>query len=148
MRGLVSRGKSWGGPSSTTRCYGRSTNAWHCPLLTICTCCSTLRTGSLRKERRERLAAPLDGRWVCLAVNQRTPYSLHLPSATDRRFPPISRHDLAALIVVANPTRPESWRLPAFDATAIVAETRKALGSIPSDTLCEGVERALGPSHP
>ena len=48
----------------------------------------------LRKERWERLAAPLDGRWVCLAVNQRTPYSLHLPSATDRRFPPISRHDL------------------------------------------------------
>ncbi|MGO9207504.1 MAG: CHAT domain-containing protein, partial [Candidatus Limnocylindrales bacterium] len=100
----------------------------------------------LRKERWERLAAPLDGRWVSLAVNQRTPYSLHLPSATDRRFPPISRHDLRALIVVANPTRPESWRLPAFDATAIVAETRKALGSIPSDTLCEGVERALG--HP
>ena len=98
----------------------------------------------LRKERWERLAAPLDGRWVSLAVNQRTPYSLHLPSATDRRFPPISRHDLCALIVVANPTRPESWRLPEFDATAIVAETRKALGSIPSDTLCEGVERALG----
>ena len=98
----------------------------------------------LRKERWERLAGPLDGRWMPLAVNQRTPYSLHLPSATDRRFPPISRHDLRALIVVANPTRPESWRLPAFDTAAIVAETRKALGSIPSDTLCEGVEWAFG----
>jgi hypothetical protein len=98
----------------------------------------------LRKERWERLAAPLGGRWRPLASNQRTPFSLHLPSATDRRFPPISRQDLRALIVVANPARPENWRLPAFDAAAVVAETRQALGSIPSDTLCDGVEGALG----
>ena len=42
----------------------------------------------LKDLRWERLCAPLDGaRWDFLAREQRTPFSLYLPSQTDRRFP-------------------------------------------------------------
>jgi WD40 repeat protein len=98
----------------------------------------------LRPLRWERLAAPLDGGWTPLALDQRTPFALHLPSATDRRFPPLSRLDLRALIFVANPTRPERWGLSAFDVAATVRGVRESLGPIPSEVLAE-VEGAIGP---
>ena len=44
----------------------------------------------------ERLCAPLDGVWDFFCLNQSTPFSLYLPSLTDRRFPPIGRRDLRA----------------------------------------------------
>ena len=56
------------------------------------------------------LCAPLDGKWDLLALDQRVPFSLYLPSLADRRFPPIGRRDLRALILEANPaelSRPE-----------------------------------------
>src|SRR5207245_1519822 len=45
----------------------------------------------LKGLRWERLCAPLDGGWDFLALDQRVPFSLYLPSVTDRRFPPIGR---------------------------------------------------------
>ena len=53
----------------------------------------------LKALRWERLCAPLDGGWDFLALNQRVPFSLHLPSTTDQRFPPIGRFDLRALML-------------------------------------------------
>jgi WD40 repeat protein len=98
----------------------------------------------LRTLRWERLAAPVDGRWVPLALGQRTPFAIHQPTATDRRFAPIGRPDLHALVVVANPTEPANWRLDRFDAGAIARGVRSALGAIPSDLLAD-LEEAAGP---
>ena len=44
----------------------------------------------------ERLGAPIraGGKWSPLALDQRSVFSLYLPSLTDRRFPPIGRRDL------------------------------------------------------
>src|SRR5438067_1272471 len=39
---------------------------------------------SVRTLRWERLCAPLDGGWDFLSLNQRTPFSLYVPSATER----------------------------------------------------------------
>src|SRR5438445_721711 len=89
----------------------------------------------LKSLRWERLCAPLDGDWDFLALNQRVPFSLYLPSVTDRRFPPIGRRDLRTLIVVANPQGLERYRLSSFDAPAAVAGVRAALGPIPCDVL-------------
>src|SRR5215207_7545924 len=66
----------------------------------------TVEDEGLRILRWERLSAPLDGGWDLLALNHAVPYSLYLPSITDRRFPPIGRRGV-----------------------------RDALGDIPSDVL-------------
>ena len=79
-----------------------------------------------------------------MGLNQRVPFSLYLPSVTDRRFPPIGRRDLRALVVVANPQGLEEYRLMPFDASAAVTGVRAALGEIPCDVLTVG-ERAVGP---
>jgi hypothetical protein len=57
----------------------------------------------LRTLRWERLCAPLDRGWNFLALDQRVPFSLYLPSLSDRRFPPIGRRDLRGLILTASP---------------------------------------------
>ena len=95
--------------------------------------------------RWERLCAPLDGgRLLPLALDQRVPFSLYLPSITDRRFPPLSRRDLRALIVAANPSDLKTWKLEPFDAATAVRSVREALGPIPSNVLGP-VENSLGP---
>src|SRR5262249_7548702 len=78
---------------------------------------------------------PLDGGWDFLALNQRVPFSLHLPSTTDQRFPPIGRLDLRALILVAHPDGLDRYNLPPFDATDTVAGIRTALARIGSQVL-------------
>jgi hypothetical protein len=83
----------------------------------------------------ERLCAPLAGGWDFLCLNQRVPFSLYLLSTADQRFPPIGRLDLRALIVVANPDGLDWYNLTPFDATAMVASIRTALGEINSDVL-------------
>jgi hypothetical protein len=98
----------------------------------------------LRSLRWELLCAPLDGRWGFLALDQRLPFSLYVPSATDRCFPPIGRRDLRALVVVANPQGLDKYALPPFDAPAAIAGVRAALGEIPCDVLVSG-EEAVGP---
>src|SRR5215207_1532813 len=95
----------------------------------------TVEDEGLRVLRWERLSAPLDGGWVLLALNHAVPYSLYLPSITDRRFPPIGRRDLRALIVAASPAGLDQYRLAPFDVAAAVAGIRAALGDIPSDVL-------------
>jgi hypothetical protein len=54
----------------------------------------------------ERLCDPIDGdrSWHLLARNQRVPFSLYIPTIIDRRFPPIGRRDLRALVLVASPS--------------------------------------------
>jgi hypothetical protein len=99
---------------------------------------------ALKARRWERLGAPLDGGWKPLALDQRTPFALHLPSVTDRQFAPIGRLDLRALIVVANPLKPESWGLTAFDVAAAVRGVRESLDPIPTDVLAD-VAGADGP---
>jgi hypothetical protein len=46
----------------------------------------------LRLLHWEQLCAPFEGgRWDYLLLNQKSPFSLYLPSLIERRFPPIGR---------------------------------------------------------
>jgi WD40 repeat protein len=98
----------------------------------------------LKTLRWERLCAPVDQGWDFLALTQRTPFSLYLPSLTDRCFPPIGRRDLRALALVASPQGLERYRLEPFEVNTAVSCLRAALGEIPCDVLaiCDG---AVGP---
>lgn len=99
----------------------------------------------LQRLRWERVCGPIDGRWVLLALDQRVPLSLYLPAVTDRRFRPIGRRDLRALVVVASPTDIETkYRMPSFDAATAVAGVRAALGGIPC-TVLAATPDAAGP---
>src|SRR5918995_2844306 len=111
----------------------------------------TVEDEALRVLRWERLSAPLDGGWDLLALNHAVPYSLYLPSITDRRFPPIGRRDLRALIVAASPAGLDQFRLAPFDVAAPVAGVREALGDIPSDVLATDatatqIDETVGPA--
>jgi hypothetical protein len=92
-------------------------------------------TEDLRGIRWERLCAPLDTSWRFLSLDQRVPFCLYLPSVTDRRFPPIGRLDLRALILVASPAGLERYGLAAFDPAAAAKSVCTALGEIPSAVL-------------
>jgi WD40 repeat protein len=84
----------------------------------------------------ERLCAPLEGVWDFLCLNQSTPFSLYLPSLTDRRFPPIGRRDLRALVLVASPEELDGdFGLAPFDIPATIASLRQSFGDIPHDIL-------------
>jgi hypothetical protein len=99
----------------------------------------------LRDLRWERLCGPLDDeRWDFLARDPRVPLAIHLPTATDRRFPPFGRTDLRALVLVASPPGLERFRFAPFDAAAALATVRAGLGDLPHDCLCVGPE-AVGP---
>src|SRR5215208_7112619 len=111
----------------------------------------TVEDEGLRPLRWERLSAPFDGGWDLLALNQEAPFSLYLPSITDRRFPPIGRRDLRALIVAASPSNLSRYQLTPFDVAAAVAGVQEALGEIPSDILVTGdgassLAGAIGPA--
>lgn len=92
----------------------------------------------------ERLCAPLDGGWAFLAANQRTPFSLYLPAVTDRRFPPIGRPDLCALVVVASPQGLNRYGMAPFDEAAVARSVTQALGDIPY-ALLTNLPAAAGP---
>jgi hypothetical protein len=55
----------------------------------------------LRGLHWEQLCARFDRGWDYLLLNQQTPFSLYLPSQIERRFAPIGRRDLRALLLVA-----------------------------------------------
>ena len=97
--------------------------------------------------RWERLCAPMDGDWSFLALDQRTPFSLYLPSAVDRLFPPIGRRDLQALIIAASPSGLSQYGLAHFDVTGAVDCVRAAMDGIPHEVLApvEQVPDAVGP---
>ena len=101
----------------------------------------------LRTLHWEQLHAPLDRGWDYLLLNQATPFSLYLPSQIERRFPPIGRRDLRALILVAGVEEIDGdWGLDHFDTTATVASIRAALGEIPSDVLAVTPDALAPPS--
>ncbi len=111
----------------------------------------TVEDPDLRAYRWERLSAPLDGDWDLLALNQEVPFSLYLPSVTDRRFPPVSRRQLRALVIAANPTNLGEYGLAPFDVVTAVGGVRTALDDIESDVLAtgdgaEGIPGLLGPA--
>ncbi len=97
----------------------------------------------LRTLRWEKLCAPIDGDWQLLALNQRVPFSFYIPAITDRRFPPIGRRDLRALVLVASPSDSQKYRLAEFDVEASVNSVKSALGEIPCDVLAT-VAGAIG----
>jgi len=81
----------------------------------------------LKTLRWERLCAPLDGGWNFLALDQRVPFSLYLPSLTDRRFPPIGRRDLRALVLVTSREGLDGvYHLDPFDVQAAGLEVMQA----------------------
>ena len=85
----------------------------------------------------ERLCAPIrsGGKWGLLGMDQRSIFSLYLPSLSDRRFPAIGRRDLRALVLVANPPEGNRYGLDRFDESATVAGIRAALGDLPHHLL-------------
>jgi hypothetical protein len=89
--------------------------------------------------RWERLCAPLgDGQaddWQFLTLNHLSPFSLYLPAAIDRRFPPIVQRDLRALVVVANPFDLDLYKLKTFKAEEALTTVKHALEPIPHDVL-------------
>lgn len=99
----------------------------------------------LKNLRWERLCAPMDGEWRFLRRDQRAFYSLYIPSSIDRRFPPIGRQDLRALVLVASPEDSSGWGLDKFDVQRTVDSIRTTLGkTIPCDVLAYQVDGAVG----
>ncbi len=99
----------------------------------------------LKSLHWERLCAPLDNVWDFLCLNQSTPLSLYLPSLTDRRFPPIGRRDLRALVLIAGPEELEGdFGLAPFDVPATIASLQQSFGDIPHDILV-AVDGSAGP---
>ena len=93
----------------------------------------------------ERLCAPIrsGGKWSLLGTDQRSVFSIHLPSLADRRFPLIGRRDLRALVLVANPPEGNRYGLDRFDESSTLAGVRAALGDLPHDLLA-GEPGAVG----
>ncbi|MEW5861349.1 MAG: CHAT domain-containing protein, partial [Cyanobacteriota bacterium] len=95
----------------------------------------------------ERLCAPIDtdDSWQLLARDQRVPFSRYIPTPIDRRFPPIGRRDLRALVLVASPSNIDKFQLAPFDVEAVVSGVKEALGQIPYEILANNVAGAIGP---
>ena len=89
----------------------------------------------LRGLRWERLCWPADGDWDFLALDQRVPFSIYLPSTTDRRFRDFGRADLRALLVVASPTGLERFGFQPFDDAGALATVTAGLEAVPFDVL-------------
>ena len=90
----------------------------------------------LRGLHWERTCAWIDQKLDFLSLHQQTPLSLYQPSQTDRRFPPIGRRDLRALVLVAAPSDMSApVQLAEFDVAATVTAIRTALGPVPNDIL-------------
>lgn len=104
----------------------------------------TIEADDLKQLYWQRLCVPIDGRWRPVALQQRLPFSLYLPSLADRRFPPFSRRDMRALLLVASPEGLDEYGMAAFNATDAVSAVGSAFGPIPFDVL--GVDdEAVGP---
>jgi hypothetical protein len=86
---------------------------------------------ALQSLRWERLAGPFDDdEWEHLG--QRAPFSLHLASGSDRRFPPFGRKDLRALVVLASPAPDNGYHLEPFDEEQALRAVLSGLGEVPT----------------
>lgn len=86
----------------------------------------------LRVLSWERLQVPVgDERWDFLALDQSVPFSLYMPSSTDRRFLPFGPRDLRALIVTASPNRLAEYGLSPFSALEAAMRLGSVLSPIP-----------------
>jgi energy-coupling factor transporter ATP-binding protein EcfA2 len=96
----------------------------------------------------ERLCAPIrtGGNWGLLGRDQRSIFSLYLPSLADRRFRAIGRRDLRALVLIANPPAENPYDLDCFDEPATVAAIGGALGNLPYDLLASAPEAVGRPT--
>ncbi len=99
----------------------------------------------LRSLHWERLCYPFDGNWSFILKNQLTPYSLYLPSIIDRRYPPIDRRQLRALVLIANSQDLDGnyKNLPYFNVETAADCICTALGNIKHDILAS-IEDAIG----
>jgi hypothetical protein len=100
----------------------------------------------LRTLYWERLCARLDLGWEFIALEQRLPFSLALPSRADRLFPPIGRQELRALVLVASPQGLEPYGLRPFDTQGTIASVQAALEPIPHDLLAVHTDAAGPPT--
>jgi WD40 repeat protein/ABC-type oligopeptide transport system ATPase subunit len=89
----------------------------------------------LKNLRWEKLRFPLEDKsWSFLRFDPRVTFSIYVPSPIDSsRFPPISKLDLRALVLVASPKNvPE---LHCFDIQKTIDGVQKALQGIDCDVL-------------
>lgn len=90
----------------------------------------------LRALSWERLQAPLDeGRWDFVALDQRVPLSIYIPSSADRRFVPFGAGELRALVLAASPHRLQEYGLAPFDAAGAAARIGGAMAPLPASML-------------
>ncbi len=101
---------------------------------------------NLRALHWERLCVPMDQSWQYLPLEQRLPFSHHVSTANlDRKYPPIQKDNLKALVLVASPENLETeYNLASFDIEVTVAGIRSAFGDIPCDILANHIEDAIG----
>ncbi len=100
---------------------------------------------NLGAVRWKRLCAPINGTWELLALCQDVPFSLYLERETYRPHLPISRRDLASVLLVSSPTEEEKLRVEPFDVASTAAAVTDAMEpGIPVDLLA-AVEEADGP---
>lgn len=95
---------------------------------------------TLKQLHWEWLSGPIrtGGKWGLLSLDQRLPFSLYLPSVTERHFPPLAKSDLQALVVVANPPQGNPYKLASFVQSKTIAVVQQVLGDIPNELLADG----------
>lgn len=94
-----------------------------------------LEAEGLRTLRWERLCAPDGERWRPLLLDQRTPFSQHIPTSGSRRFHSAGLDELRALVLVASPAGLDSYGCATFDVNRVIDSVRQALGPVPFDVL-------------
>lgn len=89
----------------------------------------------------QRLCAPIDadGTWSPLALHQRVPFSMYIPTAISTKFPLLRREDLRALVLVASPDDLPD-KLPHFNVKNVVSAMRQSLGDIPHKFLVNNID--------
>ncbi len=99
----------------------------------------------LRALRWERLCAPFGERWDFVRCDQRTPFTLHVASDSDRDYaPPRAGEAPRVLLLVTSPADLADYGLTAFDTLATLVGLRTALAPWPVDVLAFGVPDAVG----
>ncbi|MFM6454737.1 MAG: CHAT domain-containing protein, partial [Planktothrix sp.] len=97
----------------------------------------------LKAVEWQKLCAPIDGdeSWSPLALDQRVPFSMYIPTAISTTFPLLRQNDLRALVLVASPDNLREG-LAHFDAKQVVLAMQKSLGDIPHKFLVNNVNHS------